>query len=115
MIYGRMLRFIYCENQQRSLGKAKTKKNGHEASRIQPLLFVIKIHCSLENMSKFLWFYDAKFVGEMGDSVNTHGCPSTQPSRPAHNRASRSTQPGTDARLCDTILGNMAAADGGWF
>ena len=41
------------------------------------------------------------------------GWPSTQPSRPAHNRASHSTQPGSDARLCATILWNMAAADGG--
>ena len=49
----------------------------------------------------------------VGRSPEHHGWPSTQPSRPAHNRASRSTQPGTDTRLCAAILGNMAAAKGG--
>ena len=42
-----------------------------------------------------------------------HGWPYTQPSLPAHNQSSHSTEPGADARLSATICGNMAAADGG--
>ena len=42
--------------------------------------------------------------------VKNRGWPSIQLSRPAHNRALRSTQTGPDARLIATIFRNMAAA-----
>ena len=44
----------------------------------------------------------------------TYGWPSTQPRRPAHNRASHNTQPRIDARLCATILMEMPWKRNGW-
>ena len=39
------------------------------------LLFVTIFHYSLENMSKFPRLYDAQFVGEIEDSINTTDTP----------------------------------------
>ena len=49
--------------------------------------------------------------------IKTYGLcdkfPSTQPNQYAHNQASHSTQPGTEAWLCASFFGNIAVADEG--
>ena len=81
-IYVRMLRYM-----DECYGLFTTKANHFHLERqklrkmvtnpvaLSVLLFVTIFHYSLENMSKFLWFYDASFVGEMEDSINTTDTP----------------------------------------
>ena len=58
-----------------NLEKQKLRKMVTNPVALSVLLFVTIFHYSLENMSKFLWFYDASFVGEMEDSINTTDTP----------------------------------------
>ena len=57
------------------LERQKLRKMITKQVVLSALLFVIIIHYSLKSMSKFLWLYDALFVGETEDSVNTTDTP----------------------------------------
>ena len=80
--YVRMLRYM-----DECYGLFTTKANHFHLERhklrqmvtnrdvLSVLLFVTIFHYSLENMSKFSRLYDAQFVGEIEDSINTTDTP----------------------------------------
>ena len=67
--------YLWWKTNHFHLERQKLRKMVTQRVVLSALLFVTIFYYSLENTSKFLWFYDAQFVGERGDSVNTTDTP----------------------------------------